>query len=210
MDEDAEYQVAGISCFAVGTLIATPNGAVPVERIRPGDLVLTRDNGPRPVIWAKMRAIKAGDLDRAPHLKPIQIAAGAFGDHERLVVSPQHGLLLRLEGEERFVRATHLARLPGGKARVMVGCRSVTYCHLLLEQHEVLFSNGVPSESYFPGPSAIEGLTPCVKESLRDILPGLSAIRRPEDAAQIYGASARDYARWKNMPDHINAFHSIR
>ena len=33
----------GMICFAPGTLIATPLGPCPVEALRPGDLVLTRD-----------------------------------------------------------------------------------------------------------------------------------------------------------------------
>lgn len=36
-------------CLAAGTLIDTPKGAVPIERIQPGDTVLTR-NGPRRVL----------------------------------------------------------------------------------------------------------------------------------------------------------------
>jgi hypothetical protein len=38
-------------CFVAGTLIATPSGAVPVERLRPGDLVATWDEGAQPVRW---------------------------------------------------------------------------------------------------------------------------------------------------------------
>lgn len=35
------------SCFATGTRIETPDGARPVQNLRAGDLVLTRDCGPR-------------------------------------------------------------------------------------------------------------------------------------------------------------------
>ncbi|HHI69502.1 MAG TPA: type I secretion protein, partial [Rhodobacteraceae bacterium] len=32
-------------CFTAGTMIATPDGDVPVEDLQPGDLVLTQDHG---------------------------------------------------------------------------------------------------------------------------------------------------------------------
>ncbi|MBL3570220.1 Hint domain-containing protein [Rhodovulum visakhapatnamense] len=38
-----------LPCFAAGSRIATPNGPRRIDRLRPGDLVATRDNGPRPV-----------------------------------------------------------------------------------------------------------------------------------------------------------------
>jgi Terminase RNaseH-like domain/Hint domain len=41
------------ACVAKGTRIATPAGAVPVENVRVGDSVLTR-NGPREILWAGM------------------------------------------------------------------------------------------------------------------------------------------------------------
>jgi Ca2+-binding RTX toxin-like protein len=93
MDEGVEYRAAGIPCFTAGTMIATPRGPVPVERLRPGDLVMTRDNGPRPLLWSTMRRLGPAELERAPNLRPVVIAAGTFGGHERLVVSPQHGIL---------------------------------------------------------------------------------------------------------------------
>ncbi len=72
-------------CFTPGMLIATPQGPRPVERIAPGDLVLTRDHGARAVLWTGMRRIVAeGDL------APIVIAAGMLGNRREIIVAPQH------------------------------------------------------------------------------------------------------------------------
>mgnify|MGYP003561850666 FL=1 len=49
---EMENVVFDLICFANGTRIATPRGERPVEDIRPGDRVMTRDNGPQPVRWA--------------------------------------------------------------------------------------------------------------------------------------------------------------
>lgn len=67
-------------CFLSGTLIATPDGEVPVETLRAGDLVLTRDHGAQPLVWTSHSAVSREVLDRAPNLRAIRIEAGALGD----------------------------------------------------------------------------------------------------------------------------------
>lgn len=42
--------------------------------------------------------------------------------------------------------------------RVKRGVRFVDYYHLLLDRHEVLFAEGMPTESLFPGPMAIQNM----------------------------------------------------
>ena len=84
----------GIPCFTAGTPIDTPAGPVPVEVLRPGDLVLTRDNGPQPLRWSAMRRLTQAELAADPRLLPVEIAAGALGNAARLDVSPQHAILL--------------------------------------------------------------------------------------------------------------------
>ena len=49
---------------------------------------------------------------------------------------------------EVFVPAKHLVN--GGDVDLVFG-GSVEYFHLLFAQHEVVFSEGIPTESYFPG-----------------------------------------------------------
>lgn len=50
-------------------------------------------------------------------LTPVRIASGLFGNPNAVCVSPRQGMLLNADGDERLVRAVHLARLPGGKVR---------------------------------------------------------------------------------------------
>lgn len=42
-----------VICFAAGTMIRTARGERPVEKLRVGDLVVTRDNGLQPLAWAE-------------------------------------------------------------------------------------------------------------------------------------------------------------
>jgi len=194
---------SGVVCFAAGTMILTPSGEVPVERLRTGDLVVTGDNGPQPVIWSGMRRLAATELYRMPHVRPVEIRSGAFGNHSALVVSPQHGLLLSYDGDQVMVRAKHLAEMRGGAVRVKKGCRSVTYCHLLFERHQVIFSNGIRSESFFPGPQALKALAQESYKELTDLFPSLSGEMKKKTVFQIYGNMARQFLRRSSLPDEI-------
>ena len=189
----------GVVCFTGGTMILTPSGEMRIDRLRPGDLVTTRDNGPQVLQWVHIRDIGPDELAAAPELKPIAIEPGFLGVRHRLLVSPQHGMLVcRDNGDEEFVRAKDLARLEGGKVRVALGKRQVRYIHLLFEEHQVIFANGAPSESFFPGVEAFKMLAPAAKAEMQALFPDL--LHAP---AKTYGATARPFVPFRQLPDHL-------
>ncbi len=189
---------AGIPCFARGTLILTPEGERPVEDIRAGDLVLTEGSGAQPVIWAGHRALGPRDLDRQPELRPIHFATGSIGNSRPLRLSPQHAVAIRLpDGKGVLARARHLseAALPG--VRVARGMRAVTYHHLLLPRHAVLWADGARTESFYPGPEAMRMLGEAQRISviaaLRAALANKVALPttpKPDVLMQLYGPRA--------------------
>lgn len=192
---------AGIPCFTPGTMILTPAGERPVELLRPGDLVVTRDNGPQRLVWVGMRRLDTADLVAAPHLRPIRIAPGAFGNDRALTVSPQHGMLLTAPGGQgtRLVRAKHLADMKGGQARVMHGARHATYVHLMCETHQVVISNGIPSESFYPGPQALAMLHIPELCELLTLFPDLR-----QGALTAIGPTARPVLRRSALPNCLS------
>lgn len=140
-----------VPCFAAGTRIRTPQGERPVQSLRPGDLVLTRDNGPRAVRWVGRRAMPATD-----RMAPVQIAAGTFGNHRRLTVSPLHRVLIRQARGELLFGATEVlvaARdlVDGGAVERLDG-GWIEYVHLMFDDHQILWSEGLQTESFLPGP----------------------------------------------------------
>jgi len=174
-----------IPCFVAGTMILTPDGEVPVQDLMPGDLVVTHDDGAQPLRWIGSRTVPAqGDF------APICIAAGTFGEHETLLISPQHRIMIQdihaelLFGEpEVLVAAKHLVNdhsvrpQPGG---------SVEYIHLLFDRHQVVFSDGLATESFLPGPQT----TGCFEEELvREICTLFPEI--DPDTGDGYSPSAR-------------------
>lgn len=173
-----------LACFSRGTLITTQEGEVPVDQLRQGDLVLTRDNGYQPVRWIGSRLIDAATLKMNPNLRPIRIRAGALGNGmplTDLLVSPQHRILvnsvvaLRMFGEhEVLVAAKHLADLPG--IEVADDVETVEYWHFLMDRHQVVLSNGAATESLFTGPEALKSLSEQARGEILEILPELAEL----------------------------------
>ena len=133
-------------CFDAGTLIATGNGPRPIEPLAPGDLIQTADNGLQPIRWCGGRHVIG-----AGRFAPVEIAANTLGAHSALRVSQQHRILvahptveLLFGVPEVLVSAVHF--LDHSVARLCNG-RRAQYFHLMLDRHEVIFANGLASES---------------------------------------------------------------
>ncbi|MFN3722902.1 MAG: Hint domain-containing protein [Paracoccaceae bacterium] len=164
-----------IPCFVEGTLIKTHRGDVPVELIRPGDRLQTMDNGYSPVVWTGQR--KVYGLGR---MAPIRFEAGAAGNRRKLLVSPQHRMLVAnwqselATGErETFAAAAHLVN---GRTIRRVRRPMVTYVHLLCEHHEVIFAEGAATESLFAGGKALSAFDPIARDEIRRLFPSLCAV----------------------------------
>ena len=202
---------AGLTCFAAGTLIATLRGPVAVEAIRPGDRVLTRDRGFRPLRWAGRQAVSAARLAAAERLRPVRIAAGALGPGvpaRDLLVSPQHRMLLagpeiaaRFGTPEVLVAAKHLVGRPGITVEVPAG--GIAYHHLLFDAHEVVLADGAWAESLFTGPMAMKLMPAAQRAEILTLFPALAQGGPPHAAPArrfLSGAEARGIVRCTAPP----------
>ncbi len=192
-----------VPCFGMGTLIDTTAGPRPVETLRPGDLVLTRDHGPQPLRWQGGSHVTWEGLEAWPNLRPILIRAGALGagsPGRDLVVSPQHRVLVRsriahrlFENGEILVAAKHLIGLPGIEVTVPAG--GVTYHHLLFDRHEIVMSDGAWSESLFTGPEALKSVSDAARREIFTLFPELVSGGAPQPARRLLtGREARQLA----------------
>ena len=171
-----------IPCFTPGTRIDTARGEVPVEEIVVGDLVLTRDNGYRPIRWVGRRDLSAAELVVRPELCPVLIRAGALGHNEPnqdMMVSPQHRFLFAggwielLTGEsEVLVAALHLT---GRLGIERLTARPVSYIHLLFDAHEIVLSDGTWSESFQPGRATLGSMDDLQRREIFALFPELDA-----------------------------------
>lgn len=183
----------GVICFTPGTRIATPTGNLPIETLSEGDLVLTRDNGPQPIRWIGSRHMTGARLLAMPELRPVRLRAGSLLDGRPegdLLVSPEHRLLIRgvqaqalFNTSEVLVAARDLIDDRG--IAVDRSLREVSYIHMLLEQHQILWANGVPTESFHPASARLSALDDSDRERLLRFLPEV------ETDPHAYG----DYAR---------------
>jgi Ca2+-binding RTX toxin-like protein len=179
-----------IPCFTPGVVVDTRRGPVPVEEIRVGDRVLTRDNGFRTVRWVGRKTLDAAVLAAAPRLRPVVIRRDAFGPGvpaRDLTVSRQHRMLMTgvqaqlLSGEtEVLACAGHLgpmATRSGGAGQ------GVTYLHILFDGHELIRANGCWTESFQPGRQVADAMEASVRDEILEIFPELGAMNGPAFAA---------------------------
>lgn len=180
--EEANPDGAAI-CFARGTLIRTPSGDVPVETLTAGDLVCVQGRPPQTVRWVARRLVSLGTTNR--HLAPVRIARDSFGPglpYRDLVVSPNHRVMHSSAWAQLWF-GTASVLLPakfmiGGEAvRQETGAGNVEYWHFLFDSHEVVWSNGVLTESLHPGDVALTGMAGAARDELIEIFPELG---RPE------------------------------
>ncbi|ODM49646.1 hypothetical protein A9320_14195 [Ruegeria sp. PBVC088] len=134
------------TCFAEGTLIATPDGETAVEALRAGDLVTTAEGRAVPVKWI-------GRQTRLPFFSgaaaaPVRIKAGALGNglpHHDLTVTADHGMIL-----DRLV--INASALVNGSSIDFVPMAELpetfTVYHVETEDHDVILANGAPSETF--------------------------------------------------------------
>lgn len=188
----SNFNITGPVCFSAGTLILTPEGERPVERLCVGDRVVTADNGPQALRWIGKQTFAFGP---APHdHKPILIKAGSLGPgrpRRDLRVSPQHSILLRglrpsanPHPLEYLAPAKGLVRLNG--VRQMHGARRVTYYSLLLDRHQILFAEGHPAESFYPAGEGLRLMGCKLRRQVENLYPAI--ISDPRDG---YGPIAR-------------------
>lgn len=186
LDRNAHHPQTGGSgtvtpCFTPGTMIATETGEVLVEDLRVGSAVVTRDNGIGRIRWIGRRHLDGRELAQNQHLYPILIRAGAFGNglpQRDMRLSPNHRVLvsssqtaLYFEDREVLVAAKHLVNNRGVYRVQTLG---TTYIHFLLDQHEVVMSNGCWSESFQPTDYSLRGIGNAQRQEILELFPELA------------------------------------
>ncbi|MEO0936641.1 MAG: peroxidase family protein [Pseudomonadota bacterium] len=169
--------IEAVTCFTPGTRLIAEQGKVDIADLRVGDRVWTLDRGLAPVRWIGVTTVPAQGA-----FAPIRIAAGALGNLRDLWVSPQHRMLVQGWRAEMFCAAGavlapakglcadgHIAPRPGG---------AVTYIHIAFDGHEIVFAEGIPSESLHVGPEALASMDEAARDELLTLFPELRVAGR--------------------------------
>jgi Ca2+-binding RTX toxin-like protein len=171
-------------CFAYGTNIMTNRGDLPIQSLKMGDKVITRDNGLKEIRWIGSRKIPI-----TAETAPIVFQQGVVKNTRDLIVSPQHRMLftgmqaeLMFGQSEVLVPAKHLL---GNDGVYQVVDGFVEYFHILFDRHEIIYAEGAASESYHPGDYSLAEIGEKSREEIFNIFPELRS------APNIYGQTAR-------------------
>jgi len=138
----------GIGCLVTGSRIRTAHSEIAVEDLFAGDEIVTLRDGVEtiePVTWIGQRHLDLAAQAHPESLVPVRVRAHAIADgqpHRDLLLSQDHCLFL----DGKCVPARLLVN--GGSISFERDAREVTYFHVELAKHGIMFAEGLPSESY--------------------------------------------------------------
>ncbi|GAW33274.1 hypothetical protein RA2_00310 [Roseovarius sp. A-2] len=161
-----KFAEAACVAFTRGTHITMARGEQkPVEDLQPGDMVLTRDDGPCPVRWVGHSTARA-----VGEFAPVRISAGALHNENDLLVSPDHRLFIYQRSDalgagrhEVLVRARHLVN--GDTVRIETG-GFVDYYQILFDAHQIIYAEGIAAETLLVDPRTRAALPAELEETL--------------------------------------------
>ena len=105
-------------------------------------------------------------------------------------VSQQHQMLLETEDAQRLfgldsVLAPAKALVNGESILLDTDANEVKYIHIMFDEHQIVFVDGIPSESFFPCPGSLMSLSEDDRRLVFELLPNLEA------HPMSYGPTAR-------------------
>jgi hypothetical protein len=170
--QTATTRLAEVACvsFTRGTQITLASGRqVPIEQLRVGDKVLTRDDGPQDIRWIGQTTLRATGA-----FAPVMIRKGALHNENDLIVSPDHRIFVYQRQDrigagraEVLVKVRHLIN---GDTVVQLDGGFVEYFQLLFDDHQIIYAEGIAAESLLIDPRtrpAIPGAAGATRHSYR-------------------------------------------
>lgn len=162
--EVATTRLAEVACvsFTRGTNITMASGRqMPIEDLRAGDRVLTRDDGPQEIRWIGQTTLRA-----TGSFAPVVIKQGALHNENDLIVSPDHRLFVYQREDklgagrsEVLVKVRHLIN---GTSVYQQGGGYVDYFQLLFDEHQIIYAEGIAAESLLIDPRTRAAVPPRV------------------------------------------------
>lgn len=172
--------IANLPYLTLRSNVRGENGDVALHSLKPGDKILTRDNGFQPVNWLAIRKIRAAALGADEALKLIHVKAGALAKNmpeTDVWVTPSQSFLMTpashwqgIGVSEMLVKAADLVSLQGVEETTT---RKVGLVQILLDSHEVILVNGAWTGSLRPDPDCLQVMPDEHRKTLCDKFPDL-------------------------------------
>ncbi len=176
------HNIIVVPCFTPGTQILTPYGELPIEELVAGDRVITRDHGVQKIRWIGATTLSAQYVAANPSLRPVLIRKGALGNNlpERdMRVSRQHRVLVRdwrseiMFGVEGGVLVPAFSLCNDSSVTEERPVENVTYIHMAFDDHEVVYADGIETESFHPVARMVSALNDAQREELEMLFPDM-------------------------------------
>ncbi|MCX7299727.1 MAG: Hint domain-containing protein [Rhodobacterales bacterium] len=152
--QTATTRLAEVACvsFTRGTHITMASGKqVPIEHLKVGDKVLTRDDGPQEIRWIGQTTLRASGA-----FAPVMIRKDALHNENDLIVSPDHRIFVYQRQDrigagraEVLVKVRHLIN---GDSVIQLDGGFVEYFQLLFDDHQIIYAEGIAAESLLMDP----------------------------------------------------------
>ncbi|PRY91257.1 Hint domain-containing protein [Donghicola tyrosinivorans] len=172
--DEAAQKLAQVACvaFSRGTHITMASGAqAPIETLKVGDRVLTRDAGIQQIRWIGQTTVRATGA-----FAPIVITAGTLNNEHDLVVSPEHRLFIYQRRDalgtgrsEVLIKARHLVN---GSTVYWREGGFVDYFQLLFDEHQIIYAEGIAAETLLLDTRTEAALPPDVIRGVNESLHG--------------------------------------
>ncbi|MBV1869015.1 MAG: Hint domain-containing protein [Marinosulfonomonas sp.] len=193
--------------IVLGANVRTPCGPRRIEMVRPGDLIVTRDEGLQPVRMIWKREVSLADIAVNPALAPVRFkprAVGPMMPQKDVCVAADHRILVpgyRLLGEEKtsccLLSALEFAEASDA-AYVDRSAEVVTYFTLIFDTHQVFSADGLFSESFLPTAKNLAALDETLRDNVVRCFPQLK--RQPDayPAGKYKFVTGVEY-----LPEHV-------
>ena len=191
-------------CFTEGMMIESENGEIAVEDIQIGDKLRTFDNGFQPVRYVYKRTVLGTNSNA-----PVVFEKGAIGNDRELVVSQKHNMytgtlpieVLPAKYHDLRDHLVHAQELVNGSTiRIRAELKPVTYYHIMLNQHELLYCHGTISESWHPlkrNLRRFKGKDDATRKELLELFPEIK-FNNPQTCPHV-----RESAQWHHYLELI-------
>lgn len=204
----ARDRFAEVACvsFSRGTLVTLASGVqTPIQDLVPGDMILTRDDGPRPLRWIGSSTARA-----VGEFAPVRIRTGALNNSGDLVVSPESRLFIYQRSDalgvgrhEVMVRARHLVN---GDSIVQQDGGFVDYFHLLFDEHQIIYAEGIAAETMLVDPRTRSVLPEALADGLAEGPDGTLSQPLPGHARRAH----QDFEVKKHLVERPDAAEILR
>lgn len=171
--------------MARGTIIATADGPIAIEDLRPGTYVNTRDNGMQPLQWVGSMSIAPDHTGQTESTGTLsRVTADSFGlgrPMPDLLLGPS-ARLFRRDASLISAMGTTAALAPisafidGDTVLTITPMTPVRVYHLAFARHQIISANGLEIESYHPGTLHDMRLTGQIRSLFLDMFPHIQTM----------------------------------